>query len=104
VTKPNTRPTAAASQSRVGGDEQRTLPGMVPILLVAVYFSLTVARSNGWVPSSWSLMPVVETAWLNFLVVLALLVWLRQRRISLARIGAHAREPVRGGGARGAIR
>jgi len=87
VTKPNTRPTAAASRPPAGGDGQRTLVGVVPILLVAVYFSLTVARSNGWVPASWSLMPVVETAWLNFLVVLALLVWLRQRRIPLARIG-----------------
>ena len=78
-------PTAGSATARA--DDRRPLPGLAPILFVALYFGFTVARSSGWVPDSWSLMPVVETAWLNFLVVVALVIWLRWRQIPLARIG-----------------
>ena len=68
-------------------ENQKLLPSTTLLLFVASYFGLTVTRSAGWIPESWSLMPVVETAWLNFLVVLAAILWLRTQKIPLSRIG-----------------
>lgn len=68
-------------------EKQKLLPGTAFSLFVAGYFGLTVARSAGWVPETWSLMPVVETAWLNLLVVLAAILWMRIQKIPLSRIG-----------------
>ena len=69
--------------------------GAAVILFVAAYFGLTLARSTESLPQSWSLLPVVETAWLNFLVVLAVIFWMRAVKIPLARIGLEAFKPSR---------
>ena len=75
--------------------EKRKLPPSTTLLFVVAYFGLTAARSAGWVPESWSLMPVVETAWLNFLVVLAAILWMRNQKIPLSCVGLGSIPPSR---------
>ncbi len=76
-------------------EKQRVLPGIASLAFIGGYFGLTFARSAGWIPESWSLIPVVETAWLNFLVVLAAIIWMRVRKIPLAHVGLGALRPLR---------
>ena len=76
-------------------DKQKLLPSTTVLLFVVAYFGLTVIRSAGWIPESWSLMPVVETAWLNFLVVLAAILWMRIQKIPLSCVGLGAFQPSR---------
>ena len=74
-------------------EKQKLLPSTTVLLFVVAYFGLTVIRSAGWIPESWSLMPVVETAWLNFLVVLAAILWMRFQKIPLSCVGLGASQP-----------
>ncbi len=74
-------------------EKQKLLPSTTVLLFVVAYFGLTVIRSGGWIPESWSLMPVVETAWLNFLVVLAAILWMRFQKIPLSCVGLGAFQP-----------
>ncbi|MCH8073639.1 MAG: CPBP family intramembrane metalloprotease [Proteobacteria bacterium] len=74
-------------------EKQKLLPSTTVLLFVVAYFGLTVIRSAGWIPESWSLMPVVETAWLNFLVVLAAILWMRFQKIPLSCVGLGAFQP-----------
>ena len=74
-------------------EKRKLLPGSTLLLFVVAYFGLTVTRSAGWFPESWSLMPVVETAWLNFLVVLAAILWMRIQKIPLSCVGLEALQP-----------
>lgn len=67
-----------------GVEKQKPLLGIASVFFVVGYFGLTVARASGWIPPSWSLLPVVETAWLNFLLILAALIWMRTRKVPLA--------------------
>ncbi len=76
-------------------EKQNLLPGIASWSFIGGYFGLNVARSTGWVPESWSLIPVVETAWLNFLVVLAAIIWMRVQKIPLAHVGLGAFQPSR---------
>ena len=76
-------------------EKQKPLSGIVFLLFVGGYFGLTFARSAGWFPESWSLFPVVETAWLNFLVVLAAIAWMKIEKIPLSRVGLGAFKPSR---------
>ena len=76
-------------------EKQKLLSGIASLLFVGVYFGLTFARSAGWIPESWSLIPVVETAWLNFLVVLAAIIWMRIEKIPLSCVGLGALQPSR---------
>lgn len=76
-------------------EKQKLLSGIAFLLIVSAYFGLTVARSAGWIPESWSLVPVVETAWLNFVVVLAAIIWMRIEKIPLSRVGLGAFQPSR---------
>ena len=76
-------------------EKQRALPGIASLAFIGGYFGLTFARSAGWIPESWSLIPVVETAWLNFLVVLAAIIWMRVRKIPLSHVGLGALRPLR---------
>jgi membrane protease YdiL (CAAX protease family) len=69
--------------------------GAAVILFVAAYFGLTLARNTELLPQSWSIFPVVEAAWLNFLVVLAMIFWMRAVKIPLAHIGLEAFKPSR---------
>lgn len=46
-------------------------------------------------PDSWSSLPIVETAWLNFLLVLILVCWLLRRADGLANIGLKAPDQLR---------
>jgi membrane protease YdiL (CAAX protease family) len=55
--------------------------------LIVAYFALSAARWSGAVPESWSLMPVIDTAWLNALVVVAVIAWMKARGIPLASVG-----------------
>lgn len=71
-------------------DDQKRLPGAVTLALAGAYFGLTIARNAGWVPASLSFIPVVEAAWLNFVVVLAAAYWMRARKIPLASVGIGA--------------
>ena len=74
---------------------RKLLPNTILLLFVVGYFGLTLTRSAGWIPKSWSLMPVVETAWLNFLVVLATIFWMRVQKIPLSHVGLGAFQPSR---------
>ena len=76
-------------------EKQKLLPGSAPFIFVGGYFGLSYARSAGWIPDSWSLIPIVETAWLNFLVVLAAIIWMRVQKIPLAHVGLVAFQPSR---------
>ena len=76
-------------------EKQKRLPGIASLSFVGGYFGLTYARSAGWIPESWSLIPVVETAWLNFLLVLAAIIWMRVQKIPLAHVGLGAFQPSR---------
>ena len=76
-------------------EKQKLLPSVASWLFVGGYFGLTFARSAGWIPESWSLIPIVETAWLNFLVVLAAIIWMRVKKIPLAHVGLGAFQPSR---------
>jgi len=74
-------------------DDQKRFRGAAPLVFVAAYFGLTITRNAGWVPSSLSFIPVVEAAWLNFVVVLAAAYWMRVREIPLASVGVGAWSP-----------
>ena len=76
-------------------EKRKLLPSTALLLFVVAYFGLTVTRSTGWIPESWSLMPVVETAWLNFLVVLAAILWMRIQKVPLSCVGLGAFQPSR---------
>ena len=76
-------------------DKPPRLPVMASIIFVGTYFGFSFARHSGQVPDSWSLMPVVETAWLNFLIVLATIFWMRARKISLVTVGLAPFKPAR---------
>jgi hypothetical protein len=76
-------------------EKQKLLPGIVSLSFVGGYFGLSFARSAGWVPESWSLIPVVEAAWLNFLVVLAVIIWMRIQKVPLAHYGLGGFKPSR---------
>jgi len=51
------------------------------------YAIILVARNDAWIPDAWSFLPVVETAWLNFLLVVVLVGWLLARGSSLEVMG-----------------
>jgi hypothetical protein len=76
-------------------EKQKLRSAIVSLLFVGSYFGLTLARNVGWIPESWSLIPVVETAWLNFLLVLAAIIWMRIEKIPLSRVGLGAFQPSR---------
>ena len=76
-------------------EKQKPLSGIAFLLFVGGYFGLTFARRAGWIAESWSLIPVVETAWLNFLVVLAAIIWMKIQKIPLSRVGLGTFKPTR---------
>jgi membrane protease YdiL (CAAX protease family) len=57
------------------------------IVFAGAYFGMTVLRHAGWLPPGMSLIPVIETAWLNFVVFLAAICWMKAREIPLSRYG-----------------
>lgn len=67
--------------------DRKTLPVIELITFSFIYASLIVARHSAWLPASWSQLPVIETAWLNFLLVAALVLWLSTRPGELANLG-----------------
>ncbi len=75
--------------------QQTPVSSFAFLLIVLSYFGLTLARSTGWITQHWSLMPVVETACLNFLVVVAVVIWLRIRQIPVSHFGLGAPGPLR---------
>ena len=68
-------------------NDRKTLPIIELITFSFIYASLIVARHSAWLPASWSQLPVIETAWLNFLLVAALVLWLSTRPGELANLG-----------------
>lgn len=76
-------------------ERQKPFSNFAFLLILGTYFALTLTRSAGWIPEHWSMMPVVETAWLNFLVVLAVILWLRIEKIPLSRFGLGTLPPPR---------
>ncbi len=75
--------------------QQQLFPSIGAGSFVAGYFGLALVRYAGWIPRSWSLMPVVETAWLSFLLVLALMIWMWATKIPLVHIGLRVFRPSR---------
>jgi membrane protease YdiL (CAAX protease family) len=67
--------------------DRKTLPIIELITFSFIYASLIVARRSAWLPASWSQLPVIETAWLNFLLVAALVLWLSTRPGELVNLG-----------------
>jgi len=61
--------------------------GMELFAFSLAYGIILVARNSTWLPDSWSFLPVVETAWLNLLLVVVLVAWLVARGTSLALMG-----------------
>ena len=76
-------------------ERQIVLPGIASLAFIGGYFGLTIVRSAGWIPGSWSFIPVVETAWLNFLVVVAAIIWMRIQEIPLSHVGLGTFRPSR---------
>ena len=68
-------------------EKQKSLPVIPSLLFVVGYFGITFVRSAGWIPKSWSMIPIVETAWLNFLLVLGIIIWMRLQKIPLRNVG-----------------
>ncbi len=67
--------------------ERRILSNVDFFAFSLAYAGILVARNSAWIPDAWSLLPVVETAWLNFLLVVVLVLWLRARPVGLENIG-----------------
>lgn len=67
--------------------ERKTLSNVEFFAFSLAYAIILVARNEAWIPDTWSLLPVVETAWLNFLLVMVLVLWLRARPTELENIG-----------------
>ena len=76
-------------------DEKQDFLPRAGLIFIVAYFGLTTARSSGWIPAGWSLMPVIEGAWLNFVVVLAAILWMRSQNVSLSHVGLGAFQPSR---------
>ena len=68
-------------------EKQKSLPVIPSLLFIVGYFGLSFVRGAGWIPKSWSVIPVVEAAWLNFLLVLGVIIWMRVQKIPLAHVG-----------------
>ena len=75
--------------------EPRNLSNLEFFLFSLAYAGILFARNSAWIPDAWSFLPVVETAWLNFLLVLALVLWLRARPAGLENIGLKSPPRVR---------
>ena len=76
-------------------EQEKSLPIVPSSLFIAGYFGITFVRSAGQIPQSWSVIPVIETAWLNFLLVLGVIVWMRLRYIPLTHVGLGTFRPSR---------
>ncbi len=72
-----------------------SLPVVPSLIFIVGYFAITFMRSDGWVPQGWSMIPIVETAWLNLLLVLGVIVWMRLRYIPLTHVGLGTFRPSR---------
>lgn len=76
-------------------DVHKSLSNIAFLLITGSYLGMTFARHAGWVPQGWSLMPVVETAWINFLVVVAAILWMKVQNIPLSQLGLGPFKPSR---------
>ena len=76
-------------------EKQKSLPVIPSLLFVVGYVGLWFLRRSGWIPESWSVIPVIETAWLPFLLVLGVILWMRVQKIPLAHVGLGAFKPSR---------
>ena len=86
---------AVKLMAEAGTTEEQKLPRGIAWSFVVGYVGLTLARSGGWVPRSWGFIPVIETAWLSFVLVLAVITWMKVRGIPLAHVGLAAFPPSR---------
>ena len=75
--------------------ERKTLSKVEFFVFSLAYAGILVARNAAWIPDTWSPLPVVETAWLNFLLVVVLILWLRARPTGLENIGLTSPPPMR---------
>ena len=73
--------------SRLNIRESTTLCNYELLAFSCAYLSILIARNSAWLPNSFSSLPVVESAWLNFSLVLILFVWLLARGASLDSLG-----------------
>ncbi len=76
-------------------EKQKSLPVIPSLLFVVGYVGLWFLRRSGWIPESWSVIPVIETAWLPFLLVLGVILWMRVQKIPLAHVGLGTFQPSR---------
>jgi membrane protease YdiL (CAAX protease family) len=76
-------------------EKQKSLPVIPSLLFIVGYFGLSFVRGAGWIPKSWSVIPVVETAWVNFFLVLGVIIWMRVQKIPLAHVGLGTFQPSR---------
>lgn len=68
-------------------EKQKSLPVIPSLLFVVGYFAISFVRATDWLPKSWSMIPIVETAWLNFLLVLGIIIWMKVQKIPFGRVG-----------------
>lgn len=87
--------TVPIRRSRALIEQQTSLPVMPSLLFVLGYFGLSFMRGTDRIPDSWSVIPIVEAAWLNFLLVLGLIFWMRVQKIPLAHVGLGTFQPSR---------
>lgn len=76
-------------------EKQKSLPVIPSLLFVVGYFGLSYVRGAGWIPESWSVIPVVATAWVNFLLVLGVIIWMWAQKIPLVHVGLGTFQPSR---------
>ena len=76
-------------------EKQKSLPVIPSLLFVVGYIGILFFRRSGWIPKSWSVIPIIETAWMPFLLVLAVIIWMRVQKIPLTHLGLGTFKPSR---------
>ncbi len=75
--------------------ERKTLSVVELVAFSLTYAIILVARNAAWLPDTWSFLPVIEGAWLNFLLVVILVFWLRARGTNLEIMGLKSPPQIR---------
>ena len=74
-------------------EKQKSLPIIPSLLILAGYIGILLVRRADWLPKSWSVIPIIETAWMPFLLVLGVIIWMRVQKIPLEHVGLGTFKP-----------
>lgn len=65
----------------------KSLPVIPSSLIIFGYIVIWFVRSAGLIPDSLSPIPIIETAWLPFLIVIGIIIWMKRQKIPFSRVG-----------------